>query len=144
MKPAQPVTSALAKGGLRLDDPSVIEFDDLVGGAGEPRRVGDEDARAAAHQAVQALQHLVLAVGVERGGGLVEDDDRRVAQQRAGDADALALAAGQAGALGAELGVVAVGQALDELVGGGGLGGVDDLRVGRLGAVARCSRARCP
>ena len=37
MKPAQPVTTALAKGDLRLNDPSVFELDDLVRGARQPR-----------------------------------------------------------------------------------------------------------
>src|SRR3954469_16434620 len=117
MKPAQPVTNALLAMGC-LRDPSVIEFDELVGGTGKPRRVGDEDAGAAAHQAVQAGQYLGLAVFVERRGRLVQDDDRRVAQERAGDPDALALAAGEPVALRTELGVVAVGEALDEVVGG--------------------------
>src|SRR3954471_2451885 len=108
MKPAQPVTSALPMGDLR--DPSVIDFDYVVGGAGEPRRVCDEDARASAHEAIQAFHHLVLAVPVESRRGLVQDDDRRVAQQRAGDPDALALAAGEADSLRAELGVIAVGE----------------------------------
>jgi hypothetical protein len=36
-----------------------------------------------------------LGLGVERGGGLVEDQDRRVLQQRTGDGEALALAAGE-------------------------------------------------
>ena len=113
----------------------MIEFDDLVRGPGEPRGVRDEQAGAAAHQAVEAFEHLVLAVLVQRGGGLVEDDHRRVAQQRAGDPDALPLAAGQAHALGAELGVVALGEGLDELVRRGRLGGVDDLVRGGVRAV---------
>src|SRR4051794_6665241 len=114
MKPAQPVTSALVKGSLR--DPSVVEFDYLVGGAREPRRMGDEDACASAHEAIQAFHHLVLAVPVERRRGLVQDDDRWVAQQRAGDPDALALAARETHALRSELGVVAVGETADEVV----------------------------
>ena len=135
MKPAHPVTTALANVDLRLDDPSVIEFDDPVRGPGEPRRVRDEQARAAAHQAVEAFEHLVLAVLVQRGGGLVEDDHRRVAQQRAGDPDALPLAAGEAHALGAEFGVVALGEGLDELVRRGRLGGLDDVVWGGVRAV---------
>jgi hypothetical protein len=39
-----------------------------------------------------------LALVVERAGGLVEDQDARPGGERAGDGDALALAAGQVGA----------------------------------------------
>src|ERR687893_3288184 len=106
MKPAQPVTTALANVDLRLDDPSVVEFDDLVRGPGEPRGVRDEQAGATAHQAVEAFEHLVLALFVERGGGLVEDDHRRVAPQRAGGPQPPALAARQAHAPRAGLGVL--------------------------------------
>ena len=39
-----------------------------------------------------------LALVVERAGRLVEDQDRRIGGERAGDGDALALAAGKVGA----------------------------------------------
>jgi hypothetical protein len=64
--------------------------------------------------------HLALGFGVERGGRLVEDDDRCVLQDRPGDADALALAAGKLGAPVADQRVVAVGQVVDEAAMGGG------------------------
>ena len=44
---------------------------------------------------VQRLLQLALGRGVERAGRLVEDQDRRVLEQRPGDRQALALAAGQ-------------------------------------------------
>ncbi len=57
---------------------------------------------------LQRLLHGALALRVERAGGLVEQQDRRVLQQRARDRDALLLAAGQARAALAEFGVVAL------------------------------------
>ena len=48
-----------------------------------------------------------LDLAVERGGGLVEHQDRRVLQDHAGDGDALALAAGELDAALADMGVVA-------------------------------------
>ena len=45
---------------------------------------------------------------VDGGGGVVEDEDARVGEQRAGQRDALALAAGQGEPLLADDGVVAV------------------------------------
>ena len=80
---------------------------------------------------VQRRLHLRLALGVERAGGLVEQQDRRVLQEGAGDGDPLALAAGEARARLADQGVVAVRQGGDEVVGGGGAGGGLDLGRGR-------------
>ena len=66
-------------------------------------------------------------------GGLVEDQDPRVDQQRPGDADPLPLAAGERLAALADQRIVAVGQAEDELVAPGGPGGGDDLVAGGVG-----------
>ena len=54
--------------------------------------------------------HQVLGFGVERGGRLVEDQDRRVLQDRARDGDALALPAGEQRAALADHGVEALRQ----------------------------------
>jgi hypothetical protein len=58
----------------------------------------------------QRLLHQLLAFGVERRGRLVEQQDRRVAQDGAGDRDALALAARQHDAALADRRVVALRQ----------------------------------
>ena len=63
---------------------------------------------------------------------LVEDEDRRVAQDRAGDRDPLLLASGEAVSALADDGVVAVGQRRDHVVDARGLGGRLDLLVGRV------------
>ena len=81
------------------------------------------------HDLAQRVLDLALGRGVDRRGGVVEDQDARVGQQRAGDRQALALAAGERQAALADAGVVAVGQALDELVGLGAAGGGHDLLV---------------
>ncbi|MCW0416310.1 hypothetical protein NB689_002064 [Xanthomonas sacchari] len=84
--------------------------------------MGDRDHRLARHQFVQAVLDRRLHFRIQRRGGLVQDQDRRVLEQHAGDGDALALAAGQLHAALADLRVVAalalaVLQLLDELVG---------------------------
>ena len=79
-----------------------------------------------------ALDDL-LALGVERRGRLVEDQDARIADQRAGDGDALALAAREVGAALVDDRVVAVRQLEDELVRAGELGGGDHRSIGRGG-----------
>ena len=69
---------------------------------------------------------------VERAGRLVEEQDRRVLEDRPGDRDALALAARQPRAAVADDRVVAVGQRADEVVGVGRPGRGDDLGLGRV------------
>ena len=66
------------------------------------------------HQRVERGLHRALALGVEGGGGLVEEQDRRVLQDGAGDGDALALAAGERHAALADHGGVALRQGADE------------------------------
>ena len=55
----------------------------------------DDDRGAPGAQPPQRGEHGLLRDRVERGRRLVEDQDRRVLQQRAGDAEPLALAARQ-------------------------------------------------
>ena len=58
-------------------------------------------------QAAQALLDAALGVQVDVGGGLVEHEDARVGDQRAGEGDQLALAGRQLRAALADLRVVA-------------------------------------
>ena len=66
-----------------------------------------------------------LALVVERAGRLVEDQDARIGDQRAGDGDALALAARKAAAALADHGVVALRQLEDEVMRAGELRRLD-------------------
>ena len=70
---------------------------------------------------------------VEGGGRLVEQDDRRVLEKRAGDRDALALPAGELHSVLAARRVVAALELHDEVVRVGGLGGGHDVLVARSG-----------
>ena len=99
-----------------VDDAAIIHHIDAVGAADGGEPVGDQDRGAPGHQPLQRHLHLRLALGVERAGGLVEQQDRRVLQEGPGDRDALALAARQPQARLADRGVVALGQGHDELV----------------------------
>ena len=88
----------------------VVEQHDAVGERDGGRPVGDDDRGAAAHHLGERVADLVLLGRVDRRGGVVEDQHPRVGEDRAGDGDALALAAGQREAALADLGAVAVGQ----------------------------------
>ncbi|SIA90405.1 Uncharacterised protein [Mycobacteroides abscessus subsp. abscessus] len=63
------------------------------------------------------------------GGGLVQDHDRRVLQEGAGDRDALGLSAGHGQASGTHAGIEATRQGIDELAQVGGAQGLDELVV---------------
>jgi len=76
-----------------LDDPAFVEDDDAVSAADRGETMGDDDRRAVVHQPLERLLDQLLRFGVERGGRFVEQQQRRVAQHRAGDRQPLALAA---------------------------------------------------
>ena len=62
-------------------NPDLVHGADAVGGTHGREAVGDEDGGAPAHQPVDGLLHDVLALGVERRGGLVEQQHLGVDQQ---------------------------------------------------------------
>ena len=78
-----------------LDNDAVVEHDDLVGADHRRQAVRDDEGRAAAADPVEGVLDLLLGEAIERRGRLVEDEDRRPLQDRAGDGDALLLAARQ-------------------------------------------------
>src|SRR4051794_41321541 len=79
--------------------------------------VRHDDRRAALHEGRQRSEQTVAGGRVQSRGRLIEHEDQRVANERASDADVLALAAGQPAATLAEAFVVAGGQRADEGVG---------------------------
>ena len=94
-----------------------------------------QDQRGAAgHQSVERLLDHRLVLRIDRGQRLVQHQDGRIAEQRAGDGDALALAARQACPAFADHRLVAVGQRLDEVVRVGGAGGGGEVRLAGVGA----------
>ena len=77
--------------------------------------MGDDEHGAAGHEPVEGVGDGGLAGLVLVRGGLVEHEQRCVAQEGPGDGDALALAAGEARAGLPHGRLEALGQALDEL-----------------------------
>ena len=117
----------------------------------QPRRpaqrrepVRDGEHRAPRDQPVERLLDLVLRLGVDGAGGLVEDQDARVVQDRPRDRDALALAARERVPALADHGVVAVRQLADEVVRVRRPRRRDrPRRASRRAARSGCSRAPC-
>ena len=91
-----------------LDDAPVVEHHDEIRVADRREPVGDHERCPPGHEALERVEDHGLGLRVDRGGGLVEDEDRRVLDEGAGDADALALASGELCATLAELRVVAL------------------------------------
>ena len=107
-----------------LDDLPLVDHHQAVHARDGGQAVGDGDHRLALHQGVEALLDRRLDLRVQRRGGFVQHQDRRVLEQHPGDGDALALAAGQLDPALADLGVeaaaaLAVVEVADEAVGAG-------------------------
>ena len=81
-----------------LQDAALVHEDGAVGDfAGEADLVGDDDHRHVhlAGQRLHDVEHFADEFGVERGCRLVEQHELRLHGERAGDGDALLLAAGE-------------------------------------------------
>jgi hypothetical protein len=117
-----------------LDDAAVLDHRDLVGLGDGGQAVGDDDGRPARAEALEGVGDAGLAGRVQVAGGLVEGEQGRVGDPGPGEGDQLALPGGQQRPPLADLGVVAVGQAGDDLVGPDRAGGRLDLGPGRARA----------
>ena len=92
--------------------------------------MGDHERGVVGRQLGQRGGDRLFGMAVERGGGFVEDEDRRILENGAGDGDTLFLAAGELEPAFAHERVHAVGQACDQAIQMGHAGGAGD-RVGR-------------
>ena len=116
-----------------LDDPAALENDQPVHPPDRREPVRDDDGRPPRQQRPERVLNERLALRVERAGRLVQDEDRRVLQDRARDRHALALAARELDAALADERLVAGRQRLDELRRVGELRGALHFGVGRVG-----------
>ena len=78
-----------------LRDAPVLEHDDQIGAPDGRQPVSDNHRGAPSQQLRKRLEDQRFGLGVEAGRRLVEQQDRRVLEQRAGDRDALPLPAGE-------------------------------------------------
>jgi len=74
-----------------FDNLPAIDHQNLVGSRNGGEAVRNDNHGAFAHQGVNGGLHGDFAFGIERSGGFIQDDDGRVFQHGAGNADALAL-----------------------------------------------------
>src|SRR6266702_6916061 len=100
----------------------VFEVEDQIRPGREPRLVRDQEGRATGGHALQGVDDRPFVLLVQAGGGLVQDEDRGLADRRPGDRDALALAVRERHAALTQHRVIALRQRLDEA------GGVGETR----------------
>ena len=76
-----------------FDQFGVLHHEDDVRVADRPQVMCDDDGRPPFHQGVKGADHGLLGDGVQSRSRLVENQDRRIADDRPGNGDALALTA---------------------------------------------------
>ena len=103
------------------------DHDDLVGGAHGGKAVCDDEAGAACHQGFKSGLNEAFTFRVQGTGCLVQQQDRGIFEDGAGNGDSLALSSGQSCSAFPDHRVVSFGKSPDELVGIGGTGCGDDL-----------------
>jgi hypothetical protein len=81
--------------GALLEDLPVVEHDDVVDLVEPVEFVGDEQDRTVLGGVQQVRGERLAAAGVQVGGGLIENQQRRVGQERAGQRQALPFTAGK-------------------------------------------------
>ena len=120
-----------------IDDVATVQHQDLmaVGQGTEPVR--HDQHGPAKRDALDVGIDQRLAFRIERAGGLIQDQDARIMDQRPRDRQTLALAAGQIGRTFLDPGLIAFGQTLDELLGAGQAGGAHRIAQGQAGAAGQ-------
>ncbi len=126
-----------------LDDSAFIKDNDVICVDNRGQTMRDHQGRAVLCHAVEGVLNFLFRVTIERGGCLVQHQDRRTFQDRAGDRHALLLAAGQFETALADHRLVTVRQVADEPVDLGHRGCFAHLRVaGVRAAIADVVRDR--
>ena len=93
-----------------LCDPPGAQHQDFVGRLQPHQPVGDEQRCASRRQILQGGQHFPLGEGVQVGRRFVQNQDRRILEDGAGNGQSLALPPAQAQPLLPDPGIVALGQ----------------------------------
>src|SRR5215211_5551768 len=102
---------------LKIDHPSAFDLQPYVTVRQRAKPMGDHEGGAPMHQSGHRLHDHGLRLHIHGARWLVEDEDRGVLEECPGERDALALASRETHASLPDLGVVALRQAGDELVG---------------------------
>src|SRR5208283_3232795 len=99
-----------------LDDLTPAQDDDPIGLSHGRESVSDNEGSPAGGQRFQSLHDKGFRLGVNRGGRLIENQNRRVSQNSAGNSDALPLSLGHGCALLTHYGVIFIRKPLYRFV----------------------------
>ena len=119
--------------GAKLGNAAVLHYRDAIGATNCGEAVRDDEHGPTLHEVGERGLDGSFALGIKRGGGFVEDEDRGVLEQGAGDGEALALPAGETCSAFADHRIVALRKTLDEIVRERGLCGGGDPLHGDVG-----------
>jgi len=97
--------------GAPFHDAALVDHENLVRVDDGGKAVGDDEGGAALQEPFQGPLDEALRLHVHAGGGLVQDEDAGIGQERAGEGNELPLAHGKQDAAFAHRGVVPVAQA---------------------------------
>ena len=89
--------------------------------------MGDDDGSAILHEVLDSILNEAFGLGVEGRSGFVEDEDRRVFENSAGDRYALTLTSREARATVANVGLISIRRCYNEIVGVGNASCLFDL-----------------
>src|SRR5699024_11156355 len=102
--------------GTEAVDLAVLQDDDPVGVLDGADPLGDNQLGGIRDFLQEGLADHGVGVGIDGGGGVVENENLGLFQQGPGDTQPLPLAAGDVGAALLDVGVVAVGELADKAV----------------------------
>ena len=97
-------------------DATVVHDENHVGFLHRGHTLGDDDLRGVGNLMMECGTNQLIGFGVDRGCGIVEDQDFRLFQQRTRNAQTLALAAGNVGTALFDVRIVLIGEFLNEAV----------------------------
>ena len=120
--------------GADFFDATIFEDDDLIGLKNRGEAMGDGDDRAAFGEEIEGALDFLFGLGIEGTGGFIEEENRGVFEEGAGDGKSLLLTTGEVAAFVADDRFVAVGLEEDEVVSEGLAGGRMDLGFGGVEA----------
>src|SRR6266852_6819922 len=112
-------------------DTALVDNHNAIGNFQGVEAVGNDQSSSIAHELLQGSMNQRLIFSVGGAGKFVQNQDARIAKDRAGQGDALSLAAGKLGAGFTDLGLITVRQAHDKFMDVGFIGSGFDFFLAR-------------
>ena len=115
--------------GIDSVDTALVQHDDLVRIANRRNTLGDNDGGSIFQILTEAFANGRVGSGIHRAGAVIQNDDFGLFQECSGNAETLLLAAGYVDAALAKIGVIALWERHDKIMGTGCFGGGDNFFV---------------